>query len=107
MELINYIGILCVILFVLNDILKNKKLLKSRKMLLLAVLDAIYLIVVVYVLLSNFTDLMNYWWLLIVGGLPSVYYQYLRIKNSDGPLAIQLVKLSVIFIMMIIIFIQV
>ncbi|EIM72168.1 hypothetical protein A3SI_19987 [Nitritalea halalkaliphila LW7] len=107
MELINYIGILCVILFILNDILKNKKLLSNRKMLLLAILNAIYLIIVAFVLLANYSDLMNYWWLLIVGGLPSFYYQYLRIKNSDDPLVIQLIKLSVIFIMMIIIYIKV
>ena len=107
MDYINYLGILCVALYIINDSLRNKALFKEKRFIILAMLDGVFLIGVVSVLLTNYIDLLNYWWLLIILGLPSLYYQFLRIKKSDGLNSIKFIKLGITIILIILVWLKV
>jgi len=82
-------------------------LLTSKKMLGLAILDGIFLTGVIFALLTKYVDLISYWWLIIVLGLPSLYYQYLRFKKSDELNSIKLIKLGVTVILLVIVILKV
>ena len=107
MELIKIIGIAAVVLYVINDFLQNKTLLANRKMVVLAVFDSIFLIPIVFLLLTNYVDLVTYWWLIIIFGVPSLYYQFLKIKMSNGPILIELIRGGVTIALMVLVWTKV
>ena len=103
MDVVNYLGIFCIVLYVLNDALRNKALFRNKKLVILALLDSIFLIGVIGILLTNYINLLDYWWLLIILGLPSLYYQYLRIRKSEDLNSIKFIKLGITITLIIII----
>lgn len=107
MELVSHLGIICIVLYIINDLLKDRLLLKSKKLFILAVLDSVFLVSIVLVLLTNYTDLLDYWWLLIILGIPSLYHQYLRIKMKGELSSIKFLKPGITLIIMIFVWLKV
>lgn len=107
MELINLIGIAAVFVYAINDLIQSKSLLINRKLVLLAFFDAIFLIAIISMLLTNYGDLMSYWWLIVILGAPSLYYQFLKIKMSQGLKSIKLIKVGITITLIILVWIKV
>lgn len=82
MSTVSYLVILCISMYTINNLLSVKRNIHSKKIMFLALIDGLFLIGVVSILLTNYFDLLNYWWLLIILGLPSLYYQFLKIKKN-------------------------
>ena len=100
----SYLVILCMSMYVINNLLHAKRNINSKKIMFLALIDGLFLIGVVSVLLTNYFDLLNYWWLLVILGLPSLYYQFLRIKKSEN---LYFIKFFITIIILIVIFLKI
>lgn len=86
MESINYIIILIVVLYLVKDKIKGKTPWYVKKYKLLTIVDTLFFVAVLLIVLMGETDLIyDYWWALILAGLPSLYLQYLILKQDEEP----------------------
>lgn len=103
----SYLVILCISMYVINDLLRTKRNIHNKKIIFLALIDGLFLIGAVSVLLTNYFDLLNYWWLLVILGLPGLYYQFLNIKKNGNLHFINFVKFFITIIIIIVIFLKI
>lgn len=107
MSTVSYLVILCISMYTINNLLAVKRKIHSKKIMFLALIDGIFLIGSVSVLMTNYFDLLNYWWLLIILGLPSLYYQFLMIKKNGDLDFIKFINFCVTIILIIVILLKI
>lgn len=86
MENINYAIIAILSLYFLFDFYRNKHILKTRPLLILGIYNALFLIGVISVVISNPDAMSQFWWLILLMGLPSALFQIVKFRSSAEPI---------------------
>lgn len=94
-------------LFLTFEMLKTFKDLGKQKMLPYAVYDKLFLFGFITLLMLWPDYFSRFWWAILLAGIPSIYFNYFKIKNSKTNKLIQITQLVLILLFAALILIKV